>query len=107
MTTNGSADTPRRTPPSPASRQSELSIRLLSWLERLPKVADFLSVLIITLGILMTPGVAGAVLTLALAAGAGLFIYATWARKLPASMRIARCAIPVALAVLGVIKLFL
>lgn len=84
-----------------------MSIRLLSWLERLPKVAVFLSVLIITLAILMTPGTAGGVLTLVLATVAGLFVYATWARKLPASMRIARMAIPIALGVLGVIKFFL
>ena len=82
-------------------------MKLLMWLERLPKIAVFLSVLVITIGILMTPGPAGAVLTLLLAGGSGFLVYATWPRKAARAARLARVVVVVALAALGIGKLFL
>ncbi|GAA4899983.1 hypothetical protein LX16_0660 [Stackebrandtia albiflava] len=81
--------------------------RLLLWLEGLPKVAVFLSVLVITVAILMTPGKAGAVLTLVLAGAAGYLVFATWPRHTARASRLARVLVVLALAVLGVGKLFL
>jgi hypothetical protein len=81
--------------------------KLLRWLERLPKIAVFASVLVITVGFLMTPGPAGAVLTLLLAGGAGFLVYATWPRRTATATRLARVVVVVALAALGVVKLFL
>ena len=82
-------------------------VKILRWLERLPKIAVFLSVLVITVGILMTPGPAGAVLTLVLAGGSGFLVYATWPRRTARATRLARVVVVLALAALGIGKLFL
>lgn len=93
------SDRPEHTPDGPE--------RLLRWLERLPKVAVFLSVLVITVAILMTPGKAGAVLTLVLAGASGYLVYATWPRHTARASRLARVVVVLALLTLGVGKLFL
>lgn len=109
MTDHGSTHSPsesatdRGTDPQP----SDAAVRLLRWLERLPKIAVFASVLVITVGILMTPGPAGGVLTLLLAAGSGYLVYATWGRQTAAATRLARVVVVVALAALGIGKLFI
>lgn len=105
MTSNNSAsrsaldDDQDATPPAGAAK-------LFTWLERLPKIAIFLSVLVITIGFLVTPGMAGAVLTLLLAAGAAFLVYATWPRKVAPAIRVARIVVVLALVVLGIVKMF-
>ncbi|HEY1174659.1 MAG TPA: DUF6703 family protein [Phytomonospora sp.] len=84
----------------------EAPVRWLLWLERLPKVAVFLAVLVVTLGILFTPGIAGAILVLLLAAATGYLIAATWS-KFGTRMRLARILIVVVLAAMGVAKFFI
>lgn len=81
--------------------------RFLRWLERMPKVAVFLSVLVITTAILMTPGKVGAVLTLVLAGASAYLVYATWPRQTARASRLARVVVVVALVTLGVGKLFI
>lgn len=80
---------------------------LLRWLERLPKVAIFIGVLVITVGFLWTPGIAGAVLTSLLAAGAAFLLYATWPAHKTTSTRLVRVLVVAVLAVLGVTKFFI
>lgn len=84
----------------------EAPVRWLLWLERLPKIAVFLAVLVVTLGVLFTPGIPGAVLVLLLAAGTAYLIAATWSR-FGARMRVARILVVVVLAAMGVAKLFM
>ncbi|GIG66505.1 DUF6703 family protein [Phytomonospora endophytica] len=84
----------------------EAPVRWLLWLERLPKVAVFLAVLVVTLGMLFTPGIPGAVLVLLLAAATGYLIYSTWS-KFGTRMRVARVLVVVMLAAMGVAKLFM
>ncbi|CAM3148313.1 DUF6703 family protein [Stackebrandtia soli] len=86
---------------------SEATARLLQWLERLPKIAVFASVLVITVGILMTPGPAGGVLTLILAGGSGFLVYATWRRQTATATRLARVLVVIALTALAIGKLLL
>lgn len=81
--------------------------RLLRWLEGLPKVAIFLGILVITVGFLWTPGLAGAVLTTLLAAGAAFLLYATWPAHRAATTRLVRVFVVVVLAALGIAKFFL
>ncbi|ADD41749.1 DUF6703 family protein [Stackebrandtia nassauensis] len=80
--------------------------RLLRWLERLPKVAIFIGVLVITVGFLWTPGLTGAILTTALAAGAAFLLYATWPAHTATSTRLVRVLVVAVLAVLGIAKFF-
>lgn len=80
---------------------------LLRWLERLPKVAIFIAVLVITVGFLWTPGLAGAVLTSMLALGAAFLLYATWPAHKAASTRLVRVLVVAVLLVLGVTKFFI
>lgn len=84
----------------------EAPVRWLLWLERMPKVAVFLAVLVVTLGVLFTPGVPGAVLVLLLAAGTGFLVYTTWT-KFGARMRVARILVVLVLAAMGVAKFFM
>lgn len=94
MTTDGSAAA-NNTPP-----------RLLRWLERLPKVAIFVAVLVITVGFLWTPGITGALLTTVLAAGAAFLLYATWPQRVSVSARLVRVLVVLAITVLGIVKFF-
>ena len=80
---------------------------LLRWLERLPKVAIFLGVLVITVGLLWTPGLAGALLTTLLAAGAAFLLYATWPTHKATSTRLVRVFVVAVLAILGIVKFFI
>lgn len=73
----------------------------------MPKVAVFLSVLVITIAILMTPGKVGAVLTLILAGASAWLVFITWARQTARASRLARVVVVAALFTLGVGKLFL
>ncbi|MEV0649406.1 DUF6703 family protein [Phytomonospora sp. NPDC050363] len=84
----------------------EAPVRWLLWLERLPKVAIFLAVLVVALGLLFTPGIPGAVLVLALAAGTAFMVYATWS-KAGTVTRLVRILVVLALAGLGVAKFFI
>jgi hypothetical protein len=108
--TSDSPSTPTDTAPTgdnAADQPPEGPVALLKWLERLPKIAVFLAVLVITVGFLWTPGVAGAVLTLLLAGGAGFVLYATWSKRTGTATRVGRVAVVAALAALGVAKLFM
>lgn len=89
-----------------APQGGEAPVRWLLWLERLPKVAVFLAVLVVTLGLLFTPGVPGAVLVLLLAAASGFLVYSTWS-KFGAATRFTRVLVVLALTGLGVAKFFL
>lgn len=80
--------------------------RLLRWLERLPKVAIFIAILVITVGFLWTPGIGGAILTSALAVGAAFLLYATWPAHKVTSTRVVRVAVVLVLVVLAVTKFF-
>lgn len=105
MTSNDRVPEPV-TAPAGGAEAPDSPLKLMLWLERLPKIAVFLSVLVITVGILMTPGPAGAVLTFLLAAGSGFLVYATWPRRTPRPVRLARVVVVIALAALGIAKLF-
>ncbi len=102
MTSNSSTTDPVSSDHTPDGPE-----RLLRRLERVPKVAVFLSVLILTIAILMTPGKAGAVLTLVLAGASAYLVYATWPRQTARASRLARVVVVAALVTLGVGKLFL
>ncbi|MGH8875795.1 MAG: DUF6703 family protein [Stackebrandtia sp.] len=91
---------------SAAAPESAAARRLMRWLERLPKVAIFIGVLVITVGFLWTPGITGAVLTTALAAGAAFLLYATWPAHTATTTRLVRVLVVAVLAVLGIAKFF-
>lgn len=85
---------------------AEAPVRWLMWLERLPKAAVFLAVLVVTLGVLFTPPPAGPVLVLLLAAATGFMVYARWGKFTP-STRFTRVLVVVLLAAMGVAKFFI
>lgn len=85
--------------------QGEKPVAWLLWLERLPKAAVFLAVLVITFGVLVTPAPGGAILVLVLAAASLFLVLKTWKRH-GAGARVLRLVPVLALAALGVVKFF-
>lgn len=86
--------------------QGEKPVAWLLWLERLPKVAVFVAVLVVTFGVLVTPAPGGAILVLLLAA-ASLALVIKTAHRHATGARLLRLVPVLALTALGVWKFFL